>query len=374
MSKYPPAISKQLKTGKPKNSNSSGATSLFNRVSEKAIIDFTRSLAVMIRARVPLVQALDTNIELVDNQKLEGILRKVRKDVSGGTSLARSLATHGKVFDDFYIHLVRVGEAAGILDEVLLRLSSYKEKRYALKKKIQSALMYPALVVTVALCALVFLLLFVIPNFADMYSDFNAKLPAATQFVLNLSHGLSHYFFVIVAGVSLLVFGFRKYAQSPNGRRRIDALKIRLPYFGDLYLKTLIVRFCQTLGTLLKSGITLVESLEILKKSSGNVVIEKATDDMVSSVKKGKSIKDTFNQSRIFPPMVVQMVTVGEETAELDEMMLHIAKLYDEEVDVAIQSFTSVIEPALIVVLGILLGGIIVSMYLPIFQLMNVIH
>jgi len=374
MSKYPPAISRQLKAGKQRSVKEPKSFSLFNRIPEKAVIDFTRSLAVMIRARVPMVQALDTTIELTENKKLSELLKLVRKDVSGGTSLAKSLSRAGSVFDEFFIHLVRVGEAAGILDEVLLRLSAYKEKRYALKKKVQSALMYPALVVVVAMGALLFLLLFVVPNFADMYSDFNARLPAATQFVLNLSHGLSHYFLLIASGVALLIIGMRRYAQTPGGRHRIDTLRIKVPYFGDLYLKTLIVRFTQTLGTLLKSGITLVESLEILKKSSGNIVIEEATEGMLKSVKKGRSIKSSFHESRIFPPMVVQMVTVGEETAELDQMMLHIAQLYDEEVDVAIQSLTSVIEPALIVVLGIILGGIIVAMYLPIFQLMNVIR
>lgn len=373
MPKYPPAIAAQKNQNKKTGKQSSGWSSVLDRVSEKTVTDFTRSMAVMIKARVPLVRALDTSISQSENTRFRRVLEEVRKSVKSGNSMARSLSRHTDLFDELYIHLVEVGEAAGILDEVLLRLSGYMEKRSGLKQKVRMAMVYPALVLTVATGAMLFLLLLIVPTFAEMYNDFDAELPGPTQWVLALSQGLTDYFLYIVLSLPILGFGIHNWIQHPTGRYFVDGLKLRIPFFGALYRKTIMTRFCQTLGTLLKSGITLVDALGIIRKASGNVLVAEATEEMLRSVKKGGSLTKSLERSRVFPGMVVQMVTVGEETAELDEMLLHIASLYEEEVDTAVEGLTSIIEPVLIVILGILLGGIVIAMYLPIFELMNVI-
>lgn len=372
MSQYPPAIAKQKKSNQ--SDSSSFQIELWNRISEKEVVDFTRGLAVMIKANVPLVKALDTSIDQTDNNRFKEILMQIRKDVKGGKSLAKSLAKHDNIFDGLYIHLVEVGELAGILDEILFRLSGYMEKRYSLKQKVRMALVYPSIVVAVAMCAILFLLLFIVPTFAEMYSDFNAELPGPTQFVLSVSQGLTDYFLYIAVGVIGLIFGTRSFMQQPKGRYMADRIKLRIPFFGGIFQKTLMTRFCQTLGTLLKSGVTLVDALTIIGKASGNMIITDATQEMVRSVKKGGSLTKSLKKFKVFPGMVVQMISVGEETSELDDTLLHIAELYDEEVDLAVESLTSIIEPILIVVLGVVLGGIVIAMYLPIFELMNLIQ
>lgn len=374
MSKYPPLIAKQIKGTEDKPLKSFQLKGLWTRISEKTVIDFTRSTAVMIRSGVPLVKALDTFISQTDNNQFREILGQVRKDVKNGNSLANSLASQKGIFDELYIHLIEVGELAGILDKILFRLSEYMEKSYNLKQKVRMAMLYPTLVLTVAVGAVLFLLLFIVPTFAEMYNDFDAELPGPTQFVLLISQGITDYFIYLVTGIILLIIAVRLFIKNPQGRYLIDSLKLSIPFLGSLYQKTLMTRFCQTLGTLLKSGITLVDALGIIRKASGNVILVEATEDMLQSVKKGGSLTKSLKKTNIFPAMVIQMVTVGEETAELDEMLLHIAALYDKEVDLAVESLTSIIEPLLIVVLGIILGGIIIAMYLPIFELMNVIR
>ena len=374
MSKYPPLIAQKIKGTEDKPLKSFQLKGLWTRISEKTVIDFTRSTAVMIKSGVPLVKALDTFISQTDNNQFREILGQVRKDVKNGNSLANSLASQKRIFDELYIHLIEVGELAGILDKILFRLSEYMEKSYNLKQKVRMAMLYPSLVLTVAVGAVLFLLLFIVPTFAEMYNDFDAELPGPTQFVLLISQGITDYFMYLVAGIILLIIAVRLFIKNPQGRYLIDSLKLSIPFLGSLYHKTLMTRFCQTLGTLLKSGITLVDALGIIRKASGNVILVEATEDMLQSVKKGGSLTKSLKKTNIFPAMVIQMVTVGEETAELDEMLLHIAGLYEKEVDLAVESLTSIIEPLLIVVLGIILGGIIIAMYLPIFELMNVIR
>jgi type IV pilus assembly protein PilC len=327
-----------------------------------------------VKANVPLVKALETSITQADNKRFKEILKQIEKDVNGGKSFAKSLAKHDHIFDKLYIHLVEVGELAGILDDILFRLSSYMEKRYSLKQKVRTALAYPTLVVAVAIGAVLFLMFFIVPTFADMYKSFNAQLPAPTRIVLSISQGLINYFPYILIGVAGFGYGIRIFVSHPRGRYLTDRLKLRTPFFGTIYQKTIMTRFCQTLGTLLKSGINLVEALTILEKASGNLLLIKATKEMKRSVKKGGSLTKSLKKLKVFPVMVIQMISVGEETSELDNMLLHIASLYDEETDIAVESLTSIIEPILIVVLGIVLGAIIVAMYLPIFELANVIR
>lgn len=373
MSKYPPAIAKQLNQNQEKGSSTFQINSLWKRISEKTIVDFTRGLAVMVKANVSLVKALDISIQQTDNSRFKDILRQIQRNIKSGKSLAQSLAKHKDIFDGLYIHLVEVGELAGILDEILFRLSGYMEKRYSLKQKVRMAMVYPAIVVTVAASAILFLLLFIVPTFAEMYNDFNAELPKPTQFVLSMSQVISDYFLyvlILVIGIVLLI---RHYLQKPQGQYMWDRLKLRIPFLGVVFQKTLMTRFCQTLGTMLKSGITLLDALTIIGKATENMVITKATNRLITSVRKGEGLAKSLQGVRVFPGMVVQMISVGEATSELDDVLLHIADLYDEEVDLAVESLTSIIEPVLIVILGIVLGSLIISMYLPIFELMNVI-
>lgn len=374
MPKYPPAIAAQKKRKNSGKDSGFGSGSIWGRVPEKTVIDFTRSMAVMIKARIPLIKALDTSIRQEKNTRFKQILEDVRKEVKSGNGLARSFSRHSGIFDELYIHLIEVGEMAGILDEILFRLSGYMEKRYSLKQKVRMAMVYPSLVMTVAAGAMLFLLLLIVPSFAEMYSDFDAKLPGSTRFILSVSQALTDNFLYICLFMAGSVTGIHGWAQTPGGRHFIDRLKLNIPFFGSLYQKTIMSRFCQTLGTLLTSGITLVDALDIIRKSSGNVLVSEATEGMLRSVKKGGSLTKSLEHSRVFPGMVIQMVTVGEETAELDEMLLHVAALYEEEADIAVEGLTSIIEPVLIVILGILLGGIIIAMYLPMFELMNVIQ
>ncbi|MEX2345032.1 MAG: type II secretion system F family protein [Balneolaceae bacterium] len=373
MSKYPPAIAAQKKRHK-QNKPAFKKGLLWERISEKTVIDFTRSMAVMIKARIPLVKVLDTSIGQTENKRFRQILEDVRKKVKSGNGLAKSLSSHTGVFNELYIHLIDIGEMAGILDEILFRLAGYMEKRHSLKQKVRMAMVYPSMVMAVAAGATLFLLLFIVPTFAEMYNDFDAELPGPTQFVLSVSNFFTNNFLYIVFLIMGSIIGIRAWTNSTGGRYFIDRLKLDIPLIGSFYQKTIMTRFCQTLGTLLASGITLVDALNIIRKASGNVLVSEATEEMLRSVKKGGSLTKSLERSRVFPGMVIQMVTVGEETAELDEMLLHIASLYDEEVDTAVEGLTSIIEPVLIVVLGVLLGGIIISMYLPIFELMNVIQ
>lgn len=378
MTRLPPALSQAKQRKNKQQVDRSAVRQLkhalpFGGVSEKTIIDFTRGLAVMLKARLSLVQALDTMIGETTDSDFESVLKEVRKQVKSGQSLAESLAEHPAIFDTFYIHLVQVGELAGVLDDILFRLADYKAKRQSVRQKVKLAMIYPGMVLGVATVAILFLLLVIVPTFAEMYRDFNAELPTLTQYVLATSTWLNEHVFIILLVVSAMGIGIRYGLQKENVRYAVDKGKIQIPFFGELFLKSIVVRFCQTLGTLLQSGITLVDGLAILTKSSNNLLVREATENVLRSVKKGGSLGKALKQSRVFPPIVLQMIAVGEETAELDEMLLHVADHFREEVDLKVNSMTSIIEPLLIIVLGIILGFLIVAMYLPMFELMNVI-
>ncbi|MGF1671541.1 MAG: type II secretion system F family protein [Balneolaceae bacterium] len=344
----------------------------FNQVTDKTVIDFTRGFAVMLKARLSLVQALDTAIQQETNIKFKKILKSIVHKVKGGHSLSASLTGYPGVFDSFYIHLVEVGEMAGILDEVLLRLADFMSKRYTLRKKIKLALLYPGMVLGVAAGAILFLLLVIVPTFADMYRDFNAELPELTQFVLSASNWFSENFLLLTVATGMMFFGGTYLLRKQNVRYLFDQFILKVPLIGTLLQSNMIIRFCQTLGTLLKSGITMTDSLSIISKASGNLLVKRATEDILRAVKKGGSLGKAVKRSRIFPPIVLQMITVGEETAELDRMLLHVSDHFSEEVDLKVDSLTSILEPLLIIILGLIIGFLIVAMYLPMFELMNV--
>ncbi|MAO63633.1 MAG: hypothetical protein CL666_01400 [Balneola sp.] len=375
MAKYPASIEKQLSG---KNSDKSILKRdidipFISRIPEKELIDFTRNVGVMLRARLPLMKALSTAEAQTSHKKFKPIVADIRKSVKKGNSLAKSLEKHPAIFDDIYRQLTKVGEVSGTLDEIMLRLSSYREKAYKLKQRIRMALAYPGMIIGVAVAAVSFLLIFVVPTFVDMYRDFQAELPAPTKIILAASNFLTNYSIVILAGIVLIVVGINYGLKTTKGRTFLDRLLFQVPYFGQLYTKSLVSQFTKTLATLLHSGITLSDALNILKESSNNLILQKEVSLMSSSIRKGKSFKQSLTDSVIFPEMVIQMINVGEETANLDEMLSQVADLYEEETDIMVEGLTSVIEPFLIVFIGLIVGAIIVALYLPIFELVNVI-
>ncbi len=342
-------------------------------VPEKEVIEFLRNLAVMLKAKLPLVKALETSVQQASHKRLKEIISDIKKQVSKGKSLSKALGGYSQVFDSISIQLAEVGEVSGVLDEVLLRLSAYKEKAYKLKQKVKMALVYPGIIVGVAITAVSFLLVFVVPTFVDMYRDFEADLPGPTMIILNISEFLTTNILFILMGLIIAGFGLNYFLKSDRGRRMVDKLKLKIPYFGAMYSKGLVSQFTSTLSTLLHSGVTLSESLNVLKKSSNNLILEDEVQQMVSSIRKGKSLNKSLDKSLIFPIMVTQMISVGEETASLDEMLDQVATLYEEEVDIMVEGLTSVIEPVLIVFIGLIIGAIIIALYLPIFEMVNVV-
>lgn len=342
-------------------------------VPEKEVIEFLRNLAVMLKAKLPLVKALETSVQQASHKRLKEIIADIKKQVSKGKSLSKALGGYSQVFDSISIQLTEVGEVSGVLDEVLLRLSSYKEKAYKLKQKVKMALVYPGIIVSVAVAAVSFLLVFVVPTFVDMYRDFEADLPGPTMIILNISEFLTTNIVFILFVLVIAGFGLNYFLKSDRGRRMVDKLKLKIPYFGTMYSKGLVSQFTSTLSTLLHSGVTLSESLNVLKKSSNNLILEEEVQQMVSSIRNGKSLNKSLDKSLIFPVMVTQMISVGEETASLDEMLDQVATLYEEEVDIMVEGLTSVIEPVLIVFIGLIIGAIIIALYLPIFEMVNVV-
>lgn len=373
MGKLPHSIAKKQKGSSSGSLSKEIKIPFLKEVPEKQVIEFTRNLAVMLKAKLPLIKALDTSIEQTTHKRLKEIVTDIRKDVRKGKSLSKALGAFPSIFDPISIQLTEVGEVSGVLDEVLLRLSLYKEKAYKLKQKVKMALVYPAIIITVAITAVSFLLIFVVPTFVDMYQDFNAELPGPTMVILTVSQFLTSNILLILGLLAGLFLGVRFLSQTDKGRAFIDTSKLRIPYFGDMYSKGLVSQFTSTLSTLLNSGVTLAESLDVLKNSSSNSVLQTEIKLMISSIKKGKSLNKSLAKSKVFPIMVIQMISVGEETASLDDMLGQVAKLYEDEVDIMVEGLTSVIEPILIVFIGLILGVIIVALYLPIFEMVNVI-
>jgi type IV pilus assembly protein PilC len=344
-----------------------------NRMSTKDLAVFTRQFATMITAGLPLVQCLDILARQMDKQLIRDITRKVMTDIEGGGTLSESLGKHPKAFDELYVNMVNAGEAGGILDTILMRLAQYIEKIEALKRKVKSAMTYPAVVFCVALGATLFMLMFIIPTFAKMFSDFGAELPLPTAIVLSLSDFIRAWWWMLGVGAFGLVFGLKKYYSTDKGEHVIDALLLKTPIIGDVLRKGAVARFTRTLGTLVASGVPILDGLEITAKTAGNVIIKDAVMQARASIREGETIASPLKQSGVFPPMVVQMITVGEETGALDAMLTKIADFYDDEVDSAVEALTSIIEPLMIVFMGAVVGGMVVAMYLPIFRMVNVI-
>jgi len=343
------------------------------KVKEKDIVVFTRQFATMIDAGLPLVQCLEILASQQDNTTLKEILLKVKADVEAGSTFADALRKHPVVFNELFCNLVTAGETGGILDTILNRLAAYIEKSMNLKKKVKGAMVYPIAVLAIALVVVIGMLVFVIPVFQKMFADMGGTLPAFTQLVINLSDFMRRYFLLVAAALVVLYIAFRRYYKTEKGQERIDGYLLKLPVFGNLIRKVAIAKFTRTLGTMLSSGVPILEGLDIVARTSGNKIIEKAILKTKMSIGEGKTIAEPLGASGVFPPMVVQMISVGESTGALDSMLSKIADFFDDEVDAAVAALTSLLEPLLMVFLGSAIGAIVVAMYLPIFQMASIL-
>lgn len=335
---------------------------------------FTRQFSAMTASGLSLVQCLDVLAQQTESQEFGKVIQKVSLDIQGGTTLADAMAKHPKVFNRLYVNMVAAGEASGNLDEILARLAEHLEKSEALRRKIKGAMTYPVIVAVVAIGATVAMLTFVVPTFAQMFIDFGGALPAPTQFVVNLSNALTKYWLhgtVVIVGIAI---GILQYYKTPKGRYAIDSFRLKMPILGDLERKSSVSRFSQTLSTLLTSGITIVDALQITAKTAGNAVLEKGLMRTVERITGGLTIAEPLRETGVFPPMVIHMVSVGEKTGGLADMLGKVAQFYEEEVDAAVEALTSVIEPIMIVFMGGVVGGILISMYLPMFDMVGAIH
>ncbi|HET9949840.1 MAG TPA: type II secretion system F family protein, partial [Longimicrobiales bacterium] len=327
-----------------------------------------------INSGLPLVQSLDILAEQTENQVLRKTISEVLYDVESGHTLADAMAKHPKIFTELYVNMVAAGEAGGILDTILLRLATFLEKNDALVRKIKGAMIYPAVIFTVAAAAILILLVFVIPTFQQMFESAGIPLPLPTRIVIGASAFLQSYYWLVGLVVVGAVVGTRAYYKTPAGQLQIDRMLLSLPILGDLQRKAAVSRFTRTLGTLVSSGVSILEGLEITAKTAGNRVIHDAVMGSRASIAGGETIAGPLKESGVFPPMVVQMINVGEQTGGLDEMLSKIADFYDEEVDAAVEALLAAMEPIMIVVLGVLVGGMIVAMYLPIFDMINAVQ
>jgi type IV pilus assembly protein PilC len=343
------------------------------KVTQKELAIFTRQFATMIDAGLPLVQCLDILGLQQENLSFKKVILKVKEDVESGSTFADALAKHPKVFDALFVNLVAAGEVGGILDTILSRLAEHIEKAMKLAKKIKGAMVYPSTIVAVAGIVTVVLLLYVIPIFAKMFADFGQELPGPTQVVLSLSAFAQKYFLAVLAFFFLVGVAIRWYYRQENGRRNIDRLLLRTPVVGSLLQRIAVARFSRTLGTMVSSGVPILESMDIVAKTAGNKVIEEAILKARGSISEGKTIAEPLMESTVFPPMVTQMVAVGEATGALDTMLNKIADFYDDEVDSAVDALTALLEPMLMVFLGVVIGGMVIAMYLPVFKLAGVV-
>ncbi len=343
------------------------------KVGAAEVTGFSRQFATMIDAGLPLVQCLNILQSQQENPTFAAALKKITGDVEAGATLSEAMAKHKNIFNSLFINMVAAGEVGGILDEVLLRVSEYMEKADALKRKIKGAMMYPVVVLTVALGATAVLLIVVIPNFVGMFESSGVPLPWPTKLVVNLSNFVASYILIIVGIIVGAYFLFKQYYATDRGEQVVDQIKLKLPVFGELVQKSSVARFSRTLGTLLSSGVSILEALEITARTAGNRIIEDALMGARSSIGGGETITAPLEESEVFPPMVMQMVNVGEQTGELDKMLGKIADYYDDEVDAAVEALTSIIEPLIIVYLGVVIGGMVMAMYLPMFDMMKVV-
>ncbi|MDQ3001458.1 MAG: type II secretion system F family protein [Fibrobacterota bacterium] len=335
----------------------------------KVMARFTRQFSAMTSAGLPLIQCLDILSEQTEHEVLKQAIMQVATDIQGGGTLADSLSKHKKIFSELYCQMIAAGEAGGILDTILLRLAEYQEKADALRRKIKGAMTYPVIVAVVAVAAVTILMVFVVPIFANMFAEGNNKLPLPTRIVMGISDFIRNWILAILVGSGVGLFSLFRYYKTEKGRLKCDQLLLAAPVLGDLERKSCISRFTRTLGTLLNSGVSIIDALQVTAKTSGNKVLELGIYKTLESISGGQTIADPLRATGVFPPMVIQMIAVGERTGGLSEMLIKISDFYDDEVDAAVDNLTSMIEPLVIVVLGSIIGGVLVAMYLPMFEM-----
>ncbi len=338
------------------------------------IVILTRQFSTMINAGLPLVQALDILAQQTENKSLADITRSVVYDVESGHTLADALRKHPRAFSDLYVNMVAAGEAGGILDTILLRLAQFLEKNDAIVRKVKGAMVYPAVIISVAVIAVAVLLIFVIPTFQNMFASVQLELPLPTRIVIGMSNLVKNYWWLILLAIGAMAFLINRYYKTAPGKLQIDGLLLRLPVLGDLIRKAAVSRFTRTLGTLISSGVSILDGLEITARTAGNMVIHNAVMESRASIAGGETIAAPLQKSKVFPPMVISMIAVGEQTGGLDEMLSKIADFYDDEVDAAVGTLLSLMEPVMIVVLGVIVGGMVVAMYLPIFDMVSAVQ
>jgi type IV pilus assembly protein PilC len=344
-----------------------------DRVKLKDVAVFSRQFATMINSGLSLLRSLYILAEQTESKPLAEVVSQVRMDVERGSSLSAALAKHPKAFNRLYVSMVRAGEVGGALDSVLMRLAETIEKQVELRRKVKSAMTYPVVVGVLVLVIVTAMLLFVIPMFENIYKELGGKLPAPTQMLINISNICRTYWYLIFGAEIGAAVAFKKWINSEDGRKQWDAIKLKVPVFGKLVSKTALARFSRTLSALVRSGVPILESLDIVAETSGNHVVSVAVRDTQQAVKRGEPLSKKLEDHAVFPPMVVQMMAVGEETGALDEMLDKIADFYDQEVEATVDALTSLIEPILIVVMGVCVGGMIISLYLPMFNIIKLI-
>lgn len=342
-------------------------------VKEKDIILFARQFSTMIDAGLPIIQCLDILHSQQENKTFKVMLKEIKESVESGATLADSLKKYPKHFDDLFVNMIAAGEAGGILDTILRRLAAYMEKAAKLKSQVKGAMTYPLVTMVIAVVVVAVILVFVIPVFQEMFADFGGELPGPTKLVVGASDFVKAKILYIIIGLIIFGFAFKKYYATQKGRETIDALMLKLPVFGILIRKVAVAKFTRTMGTMLSSGVAILEALDIVAKTAGNTSVEKAVYHVRSGISEGRTMADPLMESGVFPAMVCQMISVGESTGALDAMLGKIADFYDEEVDQAVENLTSLIEPFMLVFLGTVIGGLVVAMYLPIFKMAGAI-
>ncbi|RME82234.1 MAG: type II secretion system F family protein [Zetaproteobacteria bacterium] len=340
---------------------------------EKDITVFLRQLATMINAGIPLVQAFELGERGAEKKSMRKLLGEVRKDLEEGNPLADALRKHPEYFDRLTVALVRAGEQGGILDSILLRLAEYKEKTMAIKGKVKSAMVYPISIIVVAFVVTAILMIFVIPQFAEMFKDFGAELPGPTKVTIAISHAFVEYWYLVFGAPVALVLAIRQIYKTPQGRYQLDRLLLNLPVLGDVLRKAAVARFSRTFGTLIAAGVPILEAMDTVAETAGNVIVEEVIKNAKGAIQEGQSLVDPLEASGIFPVMVTQMIRIGEESGALEEMLNKIADFYEQEVDAAVEAMSSLMEPFIMAFLGVVIGGLVISMYLPIFQMAAVV-
>jgi type IV pilus assembly protein PilC len=343
------------------------------KITGKDVVVFTRQLSTMIDAGLPLVQCIEILANQQSNVSLKKVLKEIQKDVEAGTTFADSMRKHPKAFDNLFCNMIEAGETGGILDTILTRLAAFMEKTMALKKKIKGAMTYPAICLAISLLILAVILIFVIPVFDEMFRTFGSALPVPTQIVIDMSNFVKSNFLFMAIGLFLFIFICKKIYNTEKGRLKVDAALLKAPVFGILIRKVAVAKFTRTLSTMLQSGVPILEALQVVAKTAGNKIIERAVLRVSDSIAEGRPIAEPLTESGVFPNMVVQMINVGESVGALDTMLEKIADFYDEEVDQAVENLTAMIEPFMMVFLGGMIGGLVIAMYLPIFKMASVV-